>query len=170
MVGIRKEHPGDIPNIWKLNAEAFETEAEANLVDALRKSGVRYISLVYEEKKDLLGHIFFTPVDLVGQGSGMLLMGLAPMAVVPDRQRQGIGTALVKAGIKECVSEDYDAVFVLGHPDYYPRFGFVPSVKYGIRCEFNVPDDVFMVKELKKNILKGKGGTIKYHKAFRGLQ
>ncbi|HEY5648662.1 MAG TPA: N-acetyltransferase, partial [Nitrospiria bacterium] len=134
-----------------------------------RDSGVRYISLVYEEKRELLGHIFFTPVDLVGDAPGILLMGLAPMAVVPDRQRQGIGSALVKAGIQECISEGYDAVFVLGHPEYYPRFGFVPSVAYGIRSEFKVPDEVFMVLELRENALKGKQGTIKYHKAFQNV-
>ncbi len=168
-MGIRKEQSSDIEAIWKVNAEAFETEAEANLVDALRKSGVRYISLVYEENKALIGHIFFTPVDLIGSATGILLMGLAPMAVIPARQKQGIGSALVKAGIQECISEGYDALVVLGHPDYYPKFGFVPSVEYGITSEYNVPEDVFMVLELKKDSLKGKRGSVNYHKAFGGV-
>ncbi len=168
-MGIRKEQPGDIEGIWKVNAEAFETEAEANLVNALRNSGVRYISLVYEENKTLLGHIFFTPVDLIGDASGILIMGLAPMAVIPARQKTGIGSALVKAGIQECLSEGYDALVVLGHPEYYPKFGFVPSVQYGIKSEFNVPDNVFMVLELKKDSLKGKRGKVKYHRVFGSL-
>ena len=165
-MSIRAEKKADIDGIWQINAEAFETKEEADLVNALRDSGVSYISLVYEKNNELVGHILFTPVELVGDTSDLKLMGLAPMAVSPKLQNKGIGSSLIKAGIQQCINDGYDAIIVLGHPDYYPKFGFVPSVKYGIKTEYEVPEDVFMVLEVKENSLKGKKGTIKYHEAF----
>jgi putative acetyltransferase len=166
LMGIRKEQPGDIQRIRQLNLVAFETETEANLVDTLRRSGISYISLVYEENNELKGHIFFTPVELEGDRSGLQIMGLGPMAVDPKFQNKGIGTLLVKAGIERCRSDGYDVIVVLGHPNYYPRFGFETSVKYGIKSEYEVPDEAFMVLELKDKALKGKRGTMKFNEAF----
>ncbi len=168
-MSIRREKPADIEKIWNINAETFETDAEANLVNALRSIEIPFLSLVYEENYDLVGHILFTPVELVGNTSVVRVMGLAPMAVVPSFQKKGIGSSLVKAGIQECISEGYDAIVVLGHPNYYPKFGFVPSIKYGIKSEYEVPDEVFMVLELKKNSLKRIKGTVKYHTAFSNV-
>ena len=165
-MNIRTENSTDSDKIRNVNAEAFETEAEANLVNALRDSGVSYISLVAEEDNELVGHILFTTVDLIGDDSGLKLMGLAPMSVIPKLQNKGIGSLLVRTGIEECVSKGIDAIFVLGHPEYYPKFDFVPSVKYGIRPEYEVPDEAFMVLELRNGVLDGKQGTIKYHEAF----
>lgn len=165
-MSIRVEKPSDIETIWRINAEAFETEEEADLVDVLRASGVSYISLVYEENDELVGHIFFTPVELLGDTSGLRIIGLAPMAVIPQMQKRGIGSLLVKAGIQQCINEGYDAIVVLGYPNYYPRFAFLPSITYGIRSEYEVPDDVFMVLELREDSLKGKRGMVKYHEAF----
>ena len=168
-MSIRAENKTDINNIWQINAEAFEGEEEANLINALRNSDTSYISLVYEENNKLVGHIFFTPVELVDDTSNLRLIGLAPMAVSPKMQNKGIGSSLIKAGIKQCLNEGYDAIIVLGHPNYYPKFGFIPSVKYGIKSEYEVPEDVFMILELKENALKGKTGTIKYHEAFNNV-
>jgi putative acetyltransferase len=167
-MGIRKERPGDIHGIRQINLKAFETETEANLVDTLRRSGIPYISLVSEDEEDneLKGHIFFTPVELEGDRSGLQIMGLGPMAVDPKFQNKGIGSLLVKAGIERCRSSGYDVIVVLGHPNYYPRFGFEPSVKYDIKSEYEVPDEVFMVLELKDKALKGKRGTMKFNEAF----
>ena len=109
-MNIRKEKDSDIENIWKVNAEAFETEAEANLVNTLRDSEIPYISLVAEEGEEIVGHIFFTPVELIGDDSGLKLMGLAPMAVVNRLQKKGIGSQLVKAGLEHCLAQGYDAV------------------------------------------------------------
>ena len=165
-MNIRKEKDSDKEIIWKVNAEAFETEAEANLVNALRDSGNSFISLVAEKDEEIVGHILFTPVELIGDDSGLKLMGLAPMAVLPKFQKKSIGSQLVKTGKEICSTQGYDAIVVLGHPEYYPKFGFVPSVKYGIKSEYDVPDEAFMLLELKKDSLKDKNGVIKYHSAF----
>ncbi len=165
-MNIRKEKDSDKENIWKVNAEAFETEAEANLVNALRDSGISFISLVAEEDEEIVGHILFTPVELIGDDSGLKLLGLAPMAVLPKFQKKGIGSQLVKTGKEKCSTQGYDAIVVLGHPGYYPKFGFAPSVNYGIKSEYNVPDETFMLLELKEGSLKDKNGVIKYHSAF----
>ena len=166
IMNIRKEKDSDKEKIWKVNAEAFESEAEANLVNALRDSGISFISLVAEEDEGIIGHILFTPVELIGDAAGLKLMGLAPMAVLPKLQRKGIGSQLVKTGIENCATQGYDAIVVFGHPEYYPKFGFVPSVKYGIKSEYDVPDETFMILELKESSLRDKNGIIKYHAAF----
>lgn len=132
---IRKEKGSDKEQIWKVNVAAFNTDAEANLVNALRDSGNPFISLVAEEDNNIAGHILFTPVELIGNNSGLKLMGLAPMAVLPKFQKKGIGSQLVKKGIENCTAQGYDAIVVLGHAEFYPKFGFVPSVKYGIKSE-----------------------------------
>ena len=161
-MNIRFEQPGDIEKIREVNLQAFETETEANLVEALRNADVELISLVAEENGEVIGHILFSPVIL----GDLKIMGLAPMAVLPDRQNKGVGTKLVKAGLQDCEKAGYEAVVVLGHAGYYPRFGFVPSVNFGIKSEYDVPPEVFMVKELREGALKGAAGTVKYHPAF----
>lgn len=161
-MNIRFEQPDDIEKIREVNLQAFETETEANLVEALRNADVELISLVAEENGEVIGHILFSPVIL----GDLKIMGLAPMAVLPDRQNKGVGTKLVKAGLQDCEKAGYEAVVVLGHAGYYPRFGFVPSVNFGIKSEYDVPPEVFMVKELREGALKGAAGTVKYHPAF----
>lgn len=168
-MNIHEEHPSDIEKIWEVNLDAFGTEAEANLVNALRSSGCTYISLVAETDNNVVGYILFTPVELTGNENKLKIMGLAPMAVLSQYQNKGIGSKLVKAGLEQCQSLGYDAVVVLGHPNYYPRFGFESSVKYGIKSEYEVPDDVFMILELVPKSLKGHKGIIKYHEAFNNV-
>ena len=163
---FRTEKPNDIQKIRSVNLQAFETDAEANLIEALRDSGVPLISLVAEEGEDIVGHILFSPVTLEDCDQSTSIAGLAPMAVLPKHQKKGIGSRLVEEGIRRCEEAGYDAVVVLGHPEYYPRFGFIPSIKYEIRSEYDVPDEVFMVKELKEGALAGCKGTVKYHSVF----
>jgi putative acetyltransferase len=88
------------------------------------------------------------------------------MAVLPVWQNKGVGTQLVNEGLQACKAAGHGAVVVLGHPDYYPRFGFVPSTGFGIKSEYDVPVEVFMVKELQPDALKGITGIVKYHQAF----
>jgi putative acetyltransferase len=165
---IRAEEPGDRAAVRGVNVSAFETALEANLVDALRQQAEPLVSLVAENDGAIIGHIMFSPVALSGHPA-LRIMGLAPMAVSPDRQRTGIGSALVHAGLERCKHLGFGAVVVLGHAAYYPRFGFSPSARFGIGCGYDVPEDVFMVVELQPAFLHGASGTIEYHAAFSNL-
>jgi putative acetyltransferase len=165
---IRAEQPADVAAVHAVNRAAFETTTEADLVDALRVQAEPMISLVAEDAGSIVGHICFSPVTLSGHAE-LKIMGLAPMAVLPAEQRRGIGSALVRAGLERCRQLGSAAVVVLGHPEYYPRFGFVPASRFGIGSEYDVPDDVFMALELEAGILNGKSGTIRYHAAFANV-
>lgn len=164
----RLEEPRDYAAVYAVNAAAFETPAEAHLVDALRKEADPLISLVAEQNGEIVGHILFSPVTLSGNPN-LMIMGLAPMAVRPEQQGKGIGSDLVRTGLVKCKDRGYGAVVVLGHTWYYPRFGFVPAVNYGINSEYDVPAEVFMVLELKPGYLHGAGGTIQFHPAFKDV-
>jgi putative acetyltransferase len=162
---IRAEVRRDWAAVHAVNLSAFETSLEANLVDTLRKQAQPLVSLVAEDNGAVVGHIMFSPVSLSGH-PGLRIMGLAPMAVYPERQREGIGSALVLAGLERCKQLGFGAVVVLGHPAYYPRFGFSSSARFGIGCEYEVPEEVFMVIELQAGFLQGASGKVKYHAAF----
>ena len=165
---IRTEEPADIGAVRDVNMAAFETAAEANLVDLLRAQASPIVSLVADDGERIVAHILFSPVTLDG-GSAPLIMGLAPMAVLPANQRTGIGSALVRDGLERCRLLGAGAVVVLGHAAYYPRFGFAPASGLGIRCEYDVPDDVFMALELQPGALAGRSGLIRYHPAFASV-
>jgi putative acetyltransferase len=165
---IRDEEQKDWPAVRTVNMSAFGRPDEANLVDVLRDQVSPILSLVAESKGAIVGHIMFSPVSLTGHPT-LRIMGLAPMAIAPEHQRKGIGTALVRAGLERCKQLGFGAVVVLGHPDYYPRFGFSSSVCFGLSCEYKVPANVFMVMELQDGFLRGASGTIKYHNSFGDL-
>lgn len=167
-MSIRAEEARDYDAVYALNAAAFETEAEAKLVDALRERAEPIVSLVAEEDGEVVGHILFSPVTLSGHPD-LKIIGLAPMSVVSEKQKSGIGSALVEAGLAKCRELGFAAVVVLGHPEYYPRFGFLSSSRFGIDSEYEVPEEVFMVQELEDGVLAGKSGRISYHAAFGEL-
>lgn len=168
LMQIRPETSEDRDTVFAINASAFETPAEARLVDALRDQASPHISLVAEVEGEVVGHIMFSPVTLSGHPE-LKAIGLAPMSVTPSRQRTGIGSALVRAGLEECKALGFTAVVVLGHPNYYPRFGFVPSTRFGIDSEYDVPEEVFMAMEFQPDALKDMSGRISYHPAFGEL-
>ena len=165
-VRIRPEAASDIDAIRRVNEAAFGQPGEARLVDALRERATPFLSFVAEDGGAIVGHICFTPVTVQGTGEAIIL-GLAPMAVLPERQNQGIGTQLVEAGLDACRRAGYGAVVVLGHPEYYPRFGFEPAAPKGLRSEYDVPDEVFMLLELVPGAATELEGTARYHRAFR---
>lgn len=162
---IRAEKECDRDPVRALNISAFETLSEANLVDALRQHVQTTVSLVAEENGEVIGHIMFSPVSLSGHPN-LKVMGLAPMAVKPAHQKKGVGSALIRAGLDQCRQLGFSAAVVLGHPQYYPRFGFLPSSKFGIDSEYDVPEEVFMAVELRPDALSGKTGKVRYHSAF----
>ena len=165
---IRPETAADIFAIHALNEAAFPTNAEAGLVDRLRVLAEPYIARVAVSDGEIVGHIVFSPAP-IDSDSSIRLMGLAPMAVAPAYQRKGIGSDLVEAGACACRDVGVAALVVLGHPEFYPRFGFQPASKFGIGCEYHVPDEVFMAMELIAGSLDGRSGTIRYHPTFSEL-
>ena len=135
-------------------------------MDRLRLEADPVVSLVAVEDATVLAHILFSPVTLDTADSA-LVMGLAPMAVRPDRQRQGIGSELVRYGLERCRELGAVAVVVLGHAEYYPRFGFKPASGFGVRSEYDVPDDAFMLLEFEAGTVSP--GVVRYHGAFDTL-
>ena len=168
-IEVRHEHPGDEAAIRRVNDRAFGQPDESRIVDAVRTSGDTAISLVAVEGTTVVGHILFTPVSITSHGPAPRALALGPMAVSPDLQRQGIGSRLVEAGLQECGRLGYQVVVVIGHPDFYPRFGFRPGSARGLRSAFDVPDDVFMVAELTPGVLTGVDGVVRYIPEFGGV-
>ena len=166
---VRNEDERDRTAVHALNASAFETSAEADLVDALREQARPVVSLVAEAADTVVGHIMFSPVWLAGHPN-LKIMGLAPMAVAPGYQRQGIGSALVHAGLDRCRQLGVGAIVVLGHPEYYSRFGFSSASQFGLRCAYNAPEEAFMALELQPGYLANTSGLIQYHVTFSNLE
>ena len=167
MIRIRKEALGDKQQIRKVNRESFSRDEEANLVDQLRQSCPDSISLVAHSEDGIVGHILFTPVVIEGKEGNLKGMGLAPMAVLPEFQNQGIGSQLVRAGLAAVAETQSPFVVVLGHPTFYPRFGFVPASRHGIVSEYEgVPDEAFMILVLTTGVLEGVSGVARYRPEF----
>lgn len=166
MIAIRQEETADVPAIRLVVEEAFGRSAEADLVDLLRSHGKFKLSLVAEIEGQVVGHILFTGVTMEGTDSGPRTLGLAPLAVSTEFQRQGIGSALMRDGLQRCRDMGYEAIVVLGHPEYYPKFGFLPARRYSLRCEYEVPDETFMVLELRARALQGPTGLVRYQPEF----
>jgi putative acetyltransferase len=166
VIAIRRETQKDITAIHNVNAQAFGQKVEADLVDALRVSGALTLSLVALVDKEIVGHMAFSPVMVESSNDSFDALGLGPMAVLPGYQKKGIGSSLVEKGLRVCQKEGHEIIFVLGYPEFYSRFGFLPSHIYGIKCEYDVPDDVFMVKELAEGALNSRSGTVKYRPEF----
>jgi putative acetyltransferase len=167
MVVILHERPEDTNVIRFVLEEAFGQSNEADIVDALRRRGALTLSLVALREDEVVGHIAFSPVTIESAGSSFDAVGLGPMAVLPPYQGKGIGSQLVRIGLEQCRQAGHEIVVVLGHPDFYGRFGFVPTRHRGLHCEFDVPDGVFMVMELRQGALAGRGGLVKYQPEFK---
>jgi putative acetyltransferase len=166
---IRAERPEDFEAIRNVNIAAFGRDDEANLVDRLRLA-TSTLSFVAVQAQQIVGHIFFSPVLIEGKPpQHSFILGLAPVAVLPNMQRHGIGSLLIQHGLKECAQSGCSAVVVLGHPEYYPRFGFAPAREKGLQCEYSVPDEAFMVLELQSGALQGCSGTVKYRPEFASV-
>lgn len=159
---LREETTADIEAIRIVNRRAFAQDQEGNLVDALRANDAVLLSLVAIVNDEVVGHIMYSPAT-VGELEGA---GLAPMAVLPEYQRQGIGSRLVEAGNQRLKDAGCPFIIVLGHAEFYPRFGFQPASNYGLRCQWDVPDNVFMVLILDSLKMEGVSGLAKYRDEF----
>ena len=165
---IRPESARDEVAIHHLHREAFETPDEAYLVDALRRDGFVEVSLVAAVGEDIVGHILFTAVPIRTEDGDVPALSLAPMAVRPEYQNRGIGTALVEAGLDACRHAGHAIVHVLGHPPFYPRFGFAPAKASPLRSRFG-GGDAWMAKELVPGALDGVSGEVEWTKPFLDL-
>ena len=165
---INEEIPDDIPGIREVNQAAFGRANEANLVDQLRVSSPIFISMVAKITNRVVGHILFTPVELVQQDVSLMEgLGLAPLSVLPEVQGMGIGTALCRAGLRRLETDSFPFVVVLGHPGYYPRFGFEPASHYRIIPAYpDIPDEAFLIRLFKPEFLSGQSGVVHYRPEF----
>jgi putative acetyltransferase len=163
-VSIRPREPSDDATIAEMNDLAFGGPAEAQLVAALRASGGAAIELVAAEEGEIVGHILASTLDVTVDGRVVKALALAPMAVRPGRQRSGIGSALVRAGLDQARAESWGAVIVLGHPDYYPRFGFSAALARHLAAPF--AGNAFMALALREGALDGRAGRVVYPAAF----
>jgi putative acetyltransferase len=165
MIEIREEHPADVAAIRDVNASAFGQNLEANIVDALRSNGAVLLSLVAILRGRVVGHIMYSPAS-VGSIMGA---ALGPMAVLPAHQRQGIGSRLIDAGNRKLEMAGCPFILVVGHAAYYPRFGFRPASTYGIVCEWDVPDNVFMVLVTDSEKMRVVSGLARYRPEFSNV-
>lgn len=167
-ITIRAESAADHARIGEINELAFGQPIEGRLVDALRLTPGfdPALSLVAVRGDEVVGHILFSSVDVESVERHVPALALAPMSVVPECQRQGIGSALVREGLMACRSKGHAIVVVVGYAGYYPRFGFTPAGRYGIRCPFPVPDEAFMALALTPGALDGVAGVVRYPPAF----
>lgn len=168
MITWRAEKREDQSGIYEVHTLAFKQEEEAKLVNAIRLSDeyIPELSLVAEVDGHIVGHVMFSKIYIEMEQGMITTLGLAPVAVRPDHQGKGIGSALIQEGLKRSKELGYPHVVVLGHADYYPRFGFVPSVTKGIQSPFPVPAEAFMVLELIPGALQGIEGVVKYPPTF----
>ncbi|NTW23626.1 MAG: N-acetyltransferase [Lentimicrobium sp.] len=165
---LRPELGNDYGDITALNNIAFGQSMEGRLVEALRRNPhfIKGLSLVAVIDGKLVGHILFFPILIKGEGKVFRSLALAPMSVLPEYQGKGIGSALVNLGLEEARADGFDSVIVLGHRDFYPRFGFVPASRFGISPPYEVPDEVFFAMELYPGSLQGVIGMVEYPPEF----
>lgn len=164
MIEFRPEAPEDRAVIHAINQAAFDGAFEAELVDQLREDGLFLLSLVATIDGAVIGHVLFSRLDVTLDGRAVAAAALAPVAVLPEFQRRGIGSRLIEEGLAALPARGINAVFVLGHEDYYPRFGFSPELARRFASPF--PVDAFMALELVPRALDGKSGQVTYPPAF----
>lgn len=161
---IRSESSSDYVGISRVNDEAFGQPNEGKLVADLRKNPkfVSDLSLVAEKDGQIVGHILLFPISISTPSGSVDSLSLAPVAVLPPYQKQGIGGTLIRAGLDEAEQLGYTSVIVVGHPEYYPMFGFKPASQWNIRCPYDAPDEAFMAIELVENSLDIGGGMAEF--------
>lgn len=166
---IRPETAADYEGIRLVTTEAFERSDEADLIEALRQHDRVVLSLVALVDDCIVGHVLFFPLVIETEFGNIAALGLGPMSVLPRFQRQGVGSMLVTAGLAELRKGTNAGIIVLGHPEFYSRFGFAPASRFGITTRYDVPDEVFMALELTSDGLRSRSGAVVYPQEFDGI-
>ncbi|MGD2271472.1 MAG: N-acetyltransferase [Desulfobacterales bacterium] len=169
MITVRRELPADITAIRQINRATFGQFAEAEIVGALRSVSALTLSLIAQLDDRIVGHIAFSPVKIKSAGRITNAIGLAPMPVLPEYQKRGIGARLATEALGILQRLGHKVVIVVGHPSYYARFGFVSAHNHEIRCEYECPPEAFMLKELQDNALKGISGIVRFRPEFASV-
>lgn len=164
---IRQEGRTDYRKIRELTDGAFGSTEESQLIDKLRTAGKVLLSLVAEEEGDVIGHVLFSRIQIDADGTSMPVVALAPMCVSSVHQRKGVGGALIQQGLRILRQKGENAVFVLGHKSYYPKFGFSSDLAKHFQCEY--AGDHFFALELQPGWMEGKSGTVVYPDEFKRL-
>jgi len=165
-IEIREECHDDIAAVHDLNRQAFGQDQECKIVDVLRANEAALLSLVATVDDRVVGHIMYSPAVV---GDNITGAALGPMAVLPEYQRQRIGSKLIKAGNRKLKDAGCPFIVVVGHADYYPRFGFRPASKHRIKCEWDVPDNAFMLLVLDQAKMERVSGLAKYRHEFSSI-
>jgi putative acetyltransferase len=167
-ISIRPERPEDYPAVRDVNLAAFETAEEADVVDAMRETPeyIPNLSLVAETDQGIVGHIMISEVTIEQENGELTALSLGPIAVLPEHQNKGIGSQLIEAGHQRAKEMGYPFITLIGHPWYYPRFGYVQARQHGLETIWQVRDVVFMVYELQPGALDNAAGKIRYPEPF----
>lgn len=173
MVWLRAEEAADVDGVRRVQEAAFGQIDEAAIVDRLREAGDLTMSHLADRKGEIIAHVAFSPaqvLDASGEARAVPggLLALAPMAVLPAYQKQKVGGGLLQSALMRLERQGVGAIVVLGHPEYYPRFGFTPASQHGLRCPFEVPDEAFLVKLLREELPQDAlRGTVQWAPAFQ---
>ena len=170
-ITIEAETEGDYEQITRLHAIAFNGDGEARLVEKLRRTPIYIpeLSLVAKYRNAIIGHILFYPIKINTCRKKCNSLALAPVSVIPSFQNRKVGSRLIKEGLEKAQKLGFKSVIVVGHPEYYPRFGFEKASKYGISAPFHVPDNALFAIELQKDGLKNCSGIIEYPSEYNEI-
>jgi len=167
-IDFRHETESDFPRVFETQRAAFDSAVQARLVEIVRACASPSLSLVATVDDELVGHIFFSPVT-IESASAFSAAQLSPVAVRPTHQGRGVGSALIRAGLCHCSSKGWSAVFLVGNPLYYSRFGFEMARPRGLSC--GGPHDPFLqVLELEPGAISNVRGHVEFHPAFADLE
>ncbi|MBX3412858.1 MAG: N-acetyltransferase [Pirellulales bacterium] len=165
---VRAENPADRSAIYELHRQAFGGEDESRLVDSLRAHGYHRVSLVAEEAEQIVGHVLYSAIEIITPDARLPVLALAPVAVLPEWQNRRIGTRLIEQGLDQCRAGGHTIVLVVGHPPYYPRFGFSAELARQLACDY--AGEAFMALELVPHAMRGLTGRVQYSPPFGDLE
>jgi putative acetyltransferase len=173
LVWLRAEEEADRDGVRRVVETAFGQLDEADIVDRLREGGDLFMSHLADRKGEIIAHLAFSPTQVVAEDGTPReirggLLALAPMAVAPKYQRQMIGQGLLRSALMRLERAGVGAIVVLGHPAYYPRFGFTPASGFGLRCPLDAPDEAFLLRSFGEHPADSFCGMLKYAPAFDG--